>query len=202
MRNIFLASLASSFGVALLVFALYPLFVWHFFYRPKIESQKIFLPLVQYEQEELGGVIKSRESTDIMDEFYLSVPRLGIEEAKVQVASTDFLSSLAHHPESVLPGEQGNVFITGHSMLPQFFNPKNYLGIFSTLHTLERGDEIVVSAPEEKRFRYIVIGMTVIDAKDTWIIRSPDKEGHYVSLLTCTPPGFTTQRLVVLGKQV
>ena len=133
--------------------------------------------------------------------FLISVPSLDIEEAKVIVDSNDLTLSLAHLPGTALPGEKGNVFISGHSAIPIVYNGnKNYGAIFAKLQRLEKGDIIKVSAGGE--FSYKVLGIKVVDPKDTSIILPPDGVGRYISLMTCVPPGLNTKRLVVLGKMI
>jgi len=136
-----------------------------------------------------------------MGEFYISIPKLKIENATVKIGSKDFVSNLAQYPGSALPGEQGNVFISGHSVLPQFYNPKNYFTIFSTLYELEKGDKIYVSFAG---FEYIyqVENLKVVDPKSVEVISSPDPFGRYLTLLTCTPPGLSVNRLVVSARIV
>ena len=202
MIRIITASVFTVLGFLTILVTVYPFFVWQFYYLPKIENQRILSPLANYEMSNSERVSQESDNRNAISEFFISVPKLGIDEAKVEADSTDFYSSLAHYPQTALPGERGNVFITGHSVLPYFFDPKNYYSIFSTLHTLERGDEITISLPNSNKYRYIVIGMAVVNPEDTWVLKTPDRDGNYVSLFTCTPPGLTTKRLVVLGKEV
>ena len=132
-------------------------------------------------------------------EFRLSIPKLKIEDAKVTVNSLEFKKSLAHLPGSALPGEVGNVFITGHSLLPQFFDPENYLTIFSTLPELEIGDQIIVDASGIV-YDYQVVKVFAVDPSDLSVIAPADNANKYLSLMTCVPPGIGNQRLLVLAK--
>ena len=65
---------------------------------------------------------------------------------------------------------------------------------------VEKGDLIKVSAGGE--FTYKVLGIRVVDPKDTSVTLPPDGVGRYISLMTCVPPGLNTKRLVVLGKMI
>lgn len=129
-------------------------------------------------------------------EFNLSIPSLKLKNIKVQVDSNNFESSLAHLPGSALPGEKGNVFISGHSSLPQFFRPGNFKAIFATLPDIKKGDSILIEAGGTK-FEYIVSGLKIVDPKATWVINPPDDKGRYLSLMTCVPPGLYLKRLIV-----
>lgn len=132
-------------------------------------------------------------------EFSVSIPKINLENIKVKVSSNDFEKSLAQLPGSALPGEVGNVFITGHSSLTQFFRPDNFQAIFANLPNIKKGDEVNVEAGGQQ-FTYSVIGLQIVDPKDTWVINPPDSVGRYLSLMTCVPPGFNTRRLIVLTK--
>ena len=133
------------------------------------------------------------------NQFTLSAPSIKLKDTKVLVNSNDFEQSLAHLPGSALPGERGNVFITGHSFLTQFFSPTNFQAIFANLPNLKKGDEISLSAPSGS-FTYTVVGLKVVDPSDTSVVNPPDEQGRYLSLMTCVPPGFNTKRLIVLAK--
>ncbi len=133
--------------------------------------------------------------------FALSVPKLNIHDAKVMVDTNDLSHYLGHLPGSALPGEKGNVFVSGHSALPiAFQGEKNYGAIFADLPQLKKGDEIDVSAGGD--YTYQVVGMRVVNPKDLSVVYPADPEGRYITLMTCVPPGLNTHRLVVIGKMI
>lgn len=140
-----------------------------------------------------------RDTLAPYDEFKISVPSIKIEEARVIADTNDFEKNLAHLPGTALPGEKGNVFITGHSSLPQLYKKDNYKAIFAHLPEIKKGDEILVDTGGQ-RFTYRVQSLKVVDPKDTWVINPPDDEGRYLTLMTCVPPGLYLKRLVVLAK--
>lgn len=143
-----------------------------------------------------------RSSKPPFDKFVLSLPKLKIEEALVNVDSNDLKIGLAHLPGAALPGERGNVFISGHSALPQFFNGnKNYGSIFANLTKLERGDEINLKVLGTE-FVYKVVDIKIVSPKDISVVNPSDNEGRFVTLMTCVPPGLNTKRLVVIGKLI
>lgn len=135
-------------------------------------------------------------------QFSLSIPTLKIQDAKVIVDNNDLTKGLAHLPGSALPGERGNVFISGHSALPLFFKgEKNLRAIFANLDNLKRGDQIKVSAMESS-FKYEVIAIKVVDPKDLSVIAPLDNQNRYLTLMTCVPPGLNTKRLIVQAKLI
>ena len=132
-------------------------------------------------------------------EFSISIPSIKLPKTTVKVASNEFEHSLAQLPGTALPGEIGNVFISGHSALPQFYSPDNFQAIFSELPNIKTGDDIEVDALGQ-HFSYQVVGLRVVNPSDVWVINPPDGIGRYMSLMTCVPPGFNTKRLIVLSK--
>lgn len=141
----------------------------------------------------------SRQQASDYSQFSLTIPKLNIEKATVEVDSNDLSKNLAHLPGSALPGEKGNIFISGHSAISPIFTLKKAL--FANLTDLKKGDQIIIEALGV-RFKYEVSSLTVVDPNDLSVIKTPDNIGRYVSLMTCVPPGLNFKRLVVLGKMI
>lgn len=131
-------------------------------------------------------------------EFKLTLPKLELYDIKVLVNSNTFDETLAHLPGSVLPGEKGNIFITGHSSILARLEGKQK-AFFAKLPDVKKGDKILLEALGQ-RFVYEVAGFRIVDPKDLSVINPPDSEGRYLTLMTCVPPGFNTKRLIVLAK--
>jgi len=143
------------------------------------------------------------EETNFSDQkfFYsISIPSLQIENAVVAYGGEDLVESLVQYPGTAPPGKTGNAVIFGHSVLPQFFNPKDYLTIFSTLPEIEIGKFILVNH-EGVSYRYKVENMFEVRPTDVHILQQDDS-GSFLSLVTCTPPGdpFKPKRLVVRAR--
>ena len=157
---------------------------------------------IQVSEDNFPSIISSFHRDFVpYGEFSLSLPGLKIEEARVFVDSNDLSKALAHLPGSALPGERGNVFISGHSAIPIAYNGnRNYGAIFANLTNLKKGDLIKVSAGGE--YEYKVESIKAVDPKDLSVIKPPDPTGRYITLMTCVPPGLNTKRLVVLGKMI
>jgi sortase A len=102
------------------------------------------------------------------------------------------------YPGTANPGQPGNTVLFGHSVLPQFFNPKNYLTIFSTLPTLKDGDEILVNF-DGVNYRYLVEEMVEVSPEDTSVLEQR-YDDSYITLITCVPPGTYLRRLIVRGR--
>lgn len=140
-----------------------------------------------------------RETDPNYSQFTLWVPRLKIENSTVFLDSNELTKGLVHLPGSSLPGEKGNVFISGHSALSPIFSFKK--ASFGKLSDLKKGDQIMVEAGGVK-FVYTVSQLKIVDPKDVSVINPPDTQGRYISLMTCVPPGLNFKRLVVLGKML
>lgn len=143
-------------------------------------------------------IAKNKNLTPPYEEFKISVPKIKLDSATTLVYSDQFEENLAHLPGSALPGEKGNAFITGHSMLPNLA-PKGTKAFFAKLPDVKKGDEIIVDALGQ-RYVYKVIALKIVDPKDISVILPPDPNGRYISLMTCVPPGFNTKRLIVVAK--
>jgi len=130
--------------------------------------------------------------------YSLSIPKLKIEDAEVIIGGEDLSKSLVHYGGTAMPGEYGNTVIFGHSTLPQFFNPKNYKTIFSTLPTMKVGDAIDVTF-DGISYTYIVYEMTVSSPSDLSALEQKFDDS-YLTLITCVPPGTYWQRLHVKAR--
>lgn len=127
--------------------------------------------------------------------YMLSIPKLGIKNADVRNDHTDLKKTLIHYPGTAMPGDLGNTVIFGHSVLPQFFSPTNYTSIFSTLHTLVPGDEVVITEGEVTYTYHIVDMYSVEPSNLTPLAQGYDR--HSLTIITCTPPGTYLKRLIV-----
>ena len=119
--------------------------------------------------------------------YTISIPRLGIEDATVAIGGEDLTKSLIQFPGTAVPGKVGNSVIFGHSILPQFYDPKNYLAIFSTLGELRQNDEIDINY-DGINYKYKVETKFEVKPTDIQIL---EQNSNYptLSLVTCTPPG-------------
>ena len=143
-----------------------------------------------------------RSSANVIKYYTIDIPRLRIDGATVAVGSENLDNSLIQYPGTALPGKIGNNVIFGHSVLPIFFNPKNYKTIFSTLPTMKIGDEIFVDY-DGITYRYIVETKFEVKPNQIEVLEQP-KDGSYLSLITCVPPGDPRKprRLVVRARLV
>lgn len=133
--------------------------------------------------------------------FYISIPKLNIDKAVVEINSPSLSPdlTLGHYTGSALPGEIGNSFIYGHSVLPWFYNPKNYKTIFSTLDKLKQGDAIYINF-NGKTYTYKVDStkeLAVSDVHPLEEFRPRYLKDSTITLMTCWPAGTRAKRLLV-----
>ncbi|HPT65735.1 MAG TPA: sortase [Candidatus Woesebacteria bacterium] len=127
--------------------------------------------------------------------YKISIPKLKIKDAVVTIGSMDLKKSLIQYPQTALPGQLGNTVVFGHSVLPQFFNPNNYLTIFSTLYKLKQGDEIFIEY-DSVQYKYIINEMFEVKPTDLSVLEQRFDQKN-LTLITCSPPGTYLRRLII-----
>ncbi len=96
-----------------------------------------------------------------------------------------------HMPYSVLPGENGNCVVYGHRM-------RAYGSMFNRLGEVKMGDEIRFSTKEDS-YSYFVDQIEVIPPSQISSYINAEDGVPRVTLITCTPTGVATHRLIVIG---
>lgn len=211
-------------GMSLIFYVAFPILSWQLFYAPSLFSGNILSPIpkaIMVRETGIGNVLADTRgslpfganltyasswfptgnpSSTVHKDYSLSIPKLGIKNAKVIVGADDLSKSLIHYGGSSLPGEYGNAVIFGHSILPQFFDPTNYKAIFSTLHTLKLGDTINIFS-DGVAYKYAIIDFKVVDPSDISALEQT-YDNSYLTVITCTPPGTYWKRLVVKARVV
>ena len=149
-----------------------------------------------------GGATGEDFVSEEVSYYKLSVPKLKIESATVAIGGEDLSKSLIQYPGTALPGKRGNAVIFGHSILPIFNNPKNYISIFTMLPTLKIGDMIFIDY-DEVSYTYKVEEMFEVSPTDLQVL-DQDSSDSFVTLVTCVPPGDPRypKRLIVRARVV
>ncbi len=119
-----------------------------------------------------------------------------IEEKDVQKGLEN---GVVHYITTPNPGEKGNSVIFGHSS-SNILNKGKYKFAFILLKSLENGDTFIVQK-DGKRYVYKVYNKFVTDPKDTSVLNSTDRPAT-MTLITCDPPGTSTNRLIVQAEQI
>lgn len=175
-----------------------------------IEAKDLTFPLVEKSEEvkpAVGNVnylkVKNwfpsapiaRVTPSKITHYTLSIPKLKIEKAVVEIGGEDLKKSLVHYSGTALPGEYGNTVIFGHSVLPVFYNPKDYNTIFSKIPTLQKGDEIFIDF-DGIHFKYDIEDYLEIEPEEVEVLEQRFDQ-QSLSLITCVPPGTYRKRGIV-----
>ncbi len=105
---------------------------------------------------------------------------------------------VVHYPGTSLPGENGNIVVTGHSSYFPW-DPGRFKDVFALLHDVEVGDRVVVYY-NQKKFIYEI--KEKFEVKPTQIEVLKQTETETLTLITCTPVGTNLRRLIVIAKPV
>jgi len=145
-----------------------------------------------------------RSNLNKSESFYLTIRKLGVENAHIttNVAVDNLrpnylnalLNSLAQLSGTSLPGDRGNSIIFGHSALPYLYNPRNFQTIFSKIDELRFGDIIELKVGDVV-LRYKVEKGGLVDRNA--VVSDFNSNRSRVTLLTCYPPGFKSQKYAV-----
>lgn len=149
------------------------------------------------------GAKKKEDFVASKVEYYtVSIPKLKIDKAIVAIGGEDLSQHIIQYPGTALPGKNGNAVLFGHSILPIFYNPKNYISIFSLLPTLKKGDQILVDY-DGVSYTYEVEEMFEVMPTDIQVL-DQDSSDSFLTLVTCVPPGDpgNPKRLIVRARVV
>jgi len=130
--------------------------------------------------------------------FTLSIPKLKIKQALVEIGGVDLKKSLIAWPSSVAPGAVGSVFIFGHSALPIYYSPNNYTTIFTHIYDLDYDEPIIIEA-DGVTYKYVVESKKIIAPTDLSILEQKYDAARLV-MVTCLPAGTYLMRGVVTAK--
>lgn len=201
-------------GITIIFSTLYPILSYEWeaeqkypiLISPLVEKETGDFKFSQKDYTKLNNWFDGDRAEDFVTQkvkyFTISIPKLGVEDATVSIGGNELSDSLIQYPGTALPGKIGNAVIFGHSILPQYFNPDNYLSIFSTLFKLEEGDNVTVSY-DGITYTYQVENMFEVRPTDIQILEQ-SRSGSYLSLVTCSPPGhpLKPKRLIVRAKLI
>jgi len=148
----------------------------------------------------IGGAKPSDFTASKVQYFTISIPRLKIVGSTVAIGGEDLNKSLIQYPGTALPGRPGNTVIFGHSILPIFYNPKDYISIFSLLPILKKGDDVYIDY-DGVSYVYRVETMFEVNPTDIQVL-DQDSSDSFVTLVTCVPPGDPSnpKRLIVRAR--
>ncbi len=119
----------------------------------------------------------------------LAIPRINMKANNIVsgVSVDDLRKGVGHFRNTPLPGQKGNVAFAGHRT--------TYGGPFLHLDQMQTGDPITLTNLLGELFVYKVTSQTVVAPDDTSVLQPTDLPT--LTLVTCTPVGTSTDRLII-----
>lgn len=156
--------------------------------------KELYNPLENY--NELDGYNDTLDVTGTGIMGYITIPKIDVELPIYHGTSDKVLKNAAGHLQgSSLPigGESTHAVISAHRGLPS-------AKLFSDLDELEKGDRFTITVLNEV-LTYEIDKIQIIEPDELDKLEIVDGE-DYVTLITCTPYGINTHRLLVRGSRV
>ena len=159
--------------------------------RPRVESVTIAAPgprAIAVSSLQIGGlptrVIVSSVGIDA------PISEVGVVVDNGEAEWETAWHAVGHHIDSALPGQPGNVVLTGHVSVADRHN----LAAFARLDSVKEGDVVQVYSGDSV-YRYRVDRVAVVPPDAVQVLRS--SQASTITLLTCTHD--LKNRLVVTG---
>lgn len=156
----------------------------------------------QYPSNTKKAVSQTFAPTTATAQNRLIIPKINVNAPIIwNVNEQDIINTLqngvAHYKGTALPGQTGNIVITGHSSY-YLWAPGSFKDVFALLGNLNIGDKIYIEY-NNANFVYTVSDKSVIRPSNLTVLnQGTDKE---LTLITCTPVGTNLYRLVIVAKQ-
>lgn len=137
----------------------------------------------------------SKTNTIEIPSIEISAPIILSQSTNISALTKDLDKGVVFYPSSVLPGQNGQTIVLGHSAPPNW--PKiKHDWVFSDLNDLEYGDQIRFYF-DNKEYIYYVREKKILE-KGQEIISTPlISKGNILILVSCWPPGKDYQRIAV-----
>jgi sortase A len=202
-------------GLGIISIVLYPIISFEIIKSPDLNN--LIVPIPENNNEKKGGNftdifgITTKDYTKASiwfpktaalpskiryNSYFLSIPKISINNALVMINNEDLTKSLIHFTGPEI-GSYGNPVIIGHSTLPILYNPNDYKTIFTRLPKLLKNDEIYIYA-DNVSYKYKIIDMKITTPEDLTVLEQ-QYDNKYITLITCVPPGTYLKRLIIKG---
>lgn len=162
-------------------------------YNEKLASQEPHYRLSEEEKEEYESTLEVSD-TGIMG--YIEIPEIDVKLPIYHGTDDAVLQTAAGHLEwTSLPvgGESTHCVISGHRGLPS-------AKLFTSLDKLREGDTFLLRVLDEV-LTYEVDQILIVEPQDTEALQIEEGK-DYCTLMTCTPYGINTHRLLVRGHRI
>jgi sortase A len=154
-----------------------------------------------------GSIIVDPASATVSSSPEIIIPKIDVDVPVVYgVTSYDnttiednLENGVVHYGTTALPGQVGNDVIVGHSS-NEVYAPGNYKFAFVLLGDLDNGDIIMLNY-QGTRYVYQVFNKAVVKPTDFSLVDT-NPTSPVLTLITCTPPGTSLDRMVIQAKQI
>ena len=154
-------------------------------------------------------VVDPNADLTVAPEPRLIIPKINVDVPVIYDIGNDYDSQMSAMQKGVAhfaipgasshPGQIGNTVISGHSS-NDLLDPGDYKFIFAQLDKLAIGDTIYANYGS-KRYTYTITKKEVVKPSEVnKLVYATTKP--VITLITCTPLGTSTNRLLVTGEQV
>jgi len=153
-----------------------------------------------------GEITKEGNRSQEVQQFpdnTLFIPKIGVKAPVSWDISPDNVmdklqGGLVHLEGTGHPGEEKNIFITGHSS-NYWWEKGDYNTVFALLPNLKEGDEIILTY-QGKITRYKVKSLNEVKKEE--VSAYLDSNSEQLTLMTCVPVGTNLRRLLVIAEPI
>lgn len=152
-------------------------------------------------------IVDPNQTEKVGPEAKIVIPKINVEapvvydEESIQEKAIQkaLERGVVHYAITPDPGEKGNSVIVGHSS-SNILNSGKYKFAFLLLKSLENDDTFYVQK-DGVRYVYKVYNKFVTSPTDVSVLNPTDKVAS-ITLITCDPPGLSTNRLIIQAEQI
>lgn len=152
-------------------------------------------------------IVDPQAAGPVGPEAKIIIPKINVEAPVVYDVPTvqekdvqkGLENGVVHYITTPNPGEKGNSVIFGHSS-SNLLNKGKYKFAFILLKSLEKEDTFIVQK-DGKRYVYKIYNKFVTHPQDLSVLGPTDKPAT-MTLITCDPPGTSTNRLIIQAEQI
>lgn len=152
--------------------------------KPEVETKQTQIESALKEKTEREKFFENKVISGLVE-----IPKININSVILEGTDDSALKyAVGHYPGLGSPGK-GNYVLLGH---------RNYVygHFFRNLDDLEVGDEVIITKDTET-YTYVVYESFVVKPEEVWVLEQTTDS--IVTMITCTPIGTYTDRLIVRG---
>lgn len=140
--------------------------------------------------------------TVLIGKIKVAAPMIWSQEETEAAMQKDLLRGVVRYPKAGVPGQLGNLIISGHSS-NYVWVKGDYNSIFKDLGKINLADQVTVRVTQENGktfdYAYKITEKQVVKADNPWIFQD-SKDASVLTLSTCWPVGTNLNRLVLRGE--